>query len=88
MRVKVKNITPEVLDQVAAEWEEEKIMSLIRANVVKLANEMHESRAQTSNLEMRAKIRAMRLYYDHKMSKKEIAELFGITTYEVTKWLK
>jgi len=86
--MRVEDITPETLDQVAAEWEENRIANLVRDSVVSLGRELRTARVEASQAEMRAKIRAMRLYHQHDVPKKEIAELLGLETREVNKWLK
>ena len=86
--MRVEDITPETLDQVAAEWEENRITNLVRDSVVKLGYELRLARRDASHAEVRAKIRAMRLYHQHDVPKKEIAELLGLELREVNKWLK
>lgn len=88
MLLKLTDITPETLDQVSWEWEENRIEQLVRDSVVRLGDDLREARAVQDNLELRAKIRAMKLFHQHDMDKKEIANLFGITVREVSKWLK
>mgnify|MGYP001078578343 CR=1 FL=1 len=88
MLLKLTDITPETLDQVSWEWEENRIEQLVRDSVVRLGDDLREARAVQDNLELRAKIRAMKLFHQHDMDKKEIANLLGITVREVSKWLK
>jgi len=86
--MRIEDITPETLDQVAVEWEENRITNLVRDSVVKLGSELRSARREASHAEVRAKIRAMRLYHQHDVPKKEIAELLGLETREVNRWLK
>lgn len=86
--MRVEDITPDTLDEVAAEWEENRIANLVRDSVVKLGYELRSARVEASQAEMRAKIRAMRLYHQHDVPKKEIAELLGLEPREVNRWLK
>jgi len=88
MLLKLTDITPETLDQVSWEWEENRIEQLVRDSVMRLGDDLRKARAVQDNLELRAKIRAMKLFYQHDMEKKEIANLLGITVREVSKWLK
>lgn len=88
MWLKLEDITPETLDQVAAEWQEKRLNDLARDSMIKLGRDLRRKRQEQTNVEMKAKIRAMRLYNQHDFTKKEIADLLGVETREVSKWLK
>lgn len=88
MWLKLTDITPETLDQVSWEWEENRIDRLLRESLVRLGEELRSARDIQHALEMKAKIRAMKLFYQHDMGKQEIADLLGIKVREVSKWLK
>jgi hypothetical protein len=86
--IKIENITADTLDEVAREWEENRIEQVVRNNFIKLGDEYRQQRYEFSVLEAKVKIRAMRLYHYHKLSKAEIAEMLGIEVKEVRRWLK
>mgnify|MGYP001321497131 CR=1 FL=1 len=86
--IRVEDITVETLDRVAEQWEEDRIISLVRDSVMQLGRDLRHARQYKNELEARSKIRAMKLYYQYDMPKKEIAWLFGVEVREVTKWLK
>lgn len=88
MWLKLEEITPDNLDLVAAQWEEQRIDGLVRDSMVSLGHELRQKRDEQAQVEMRAKIRAMKLYNQHGFAKREIADLLGVDPREVTKWLK
>jgi len=88
MKVKLEDITPETLDQIAWEWEEARIGLLVREHMVTLGQQLARARAEAGNAELRAKMRALKLHRDCEMPAKEIAELLDIEVKEVRCWLK
>lgn len=86
--IQIEEINPDKLDEIAWQWEEQHIENLLRQNVMNLGDEYRRSREYASEIETKCRIRAMRLYYQFKFSKKEIAELFGVEVRVVTRWLK
>lgn len=88
MWLKLEEITPETLDAVAAEWEEKRLDGLVRDSMIKLGRDLRRKRSEQAQVEMRVKIRAMKLYNQHGFTKREIAELLGVETREVSRWLK
>lgn len=88
MKLTLDEITVETLDRVAEQWEEDRIIGLVRSEAMSLGDEFRRARYLHYETEMRVKIRAMKLFYQFDFTKKEIAELFGVETREVGKWLK
>lgn len=86
--IKLEEITPEKLDQIANEWEESSISDLVSDSVIKLGEQLREARLLFAELDAKARIRAMRLFHFHNFSKRQIADLFGVEIRQVTKWLK
>ena len=87
MELKLDEITAETLEVVALEWEESKLSSLFRVNVISLADELGMAKMHANYLLAKCRMRAMRMHnlgYD----KAEIAELFNVEVDEMTKWLR
>ena len=87
MKVRLEDITPETLDQIAAEWNEESIRNLFRDPLIRLGRELEFARAEANNAEVRAKIRALMLHREFNWDAAEIADMLGLTKREVNKWL-
>jgi len=87
MLVKPEDITPDKLDEVAAEWDTERLWAVTRAEVIIKGNEWHAARLRENRLETQCMIRARRLRA-YGITRKEIQELFGTDKKTVSKWLK
>jgi len=87
MRVRLEDITPDTLDQIAAEWNEESIRNLFRDSLIRLGKDLEFARAEANNAEVRAKIRALMLHREFHWGAAEIADMLGLTKREVNKWL-
>lgn len=86
--IKIEDITPDTLDRIAKQWQEDRIEALLRANMVELGKDLRRARDAAVNAETRAKIRASKLFHQYKMAPKEIAEMLGLHVNEVRAWLK
>lgn len=84
----LNDITADKLDEVAWEWEENRIHNLVRESVMNLGSQLRKSRMETNHLEVRSKIRALQLHNQHGMDVKEIAWLFGLEVKEIRRWLR
>jgi DNA-directed RNA polymerase specialized sigma24 family protein len=84
----LNEITPENLDSVAKKWEEDRLEVLVRENVMTLGDDYRQAKRVLAELEIRCKIRAIKLKEQHGFADKEIAELFGLTVRKVRSWLK
>lgn len=83
----LRQITVEVLDQYAAEAEEQRLERLIRSKIKNLGKEYRASYARTFNLEVRCKLRAIELA-SLGFPKSELMELFGVPRRVINKWLR
>jgi ribosomal protein L29 len=86
--VKLYDISPEKLNEIANAWEENSIAELVSSSVIELGKEIQEAKAWLLHLETKAQIRTMRLFHFHNFTKRQIADLFGVELRQVTKWLK
>jgi len=86
MAVSLEEITPEKLEEISKHLEDVKLMDLTLASLKKVAREREEAARVFNEINMDSQIRAMRAY-SLGFSKKEIAEIFGMTTRQVTKWI-
>jgi len=87
MIVKPEDITLDVLDEVAEEWEQDRLYQLARDEVIQLGHEYARARIAENRLEMQCMIRARKmrmLGFD----KREVAQLFGVPVRVVNKWMK
>lgn len=82
-----EDITVDVLDRVAEEWDTRRLIALVRAEVIVKAKEWHEAAWVAEKLHMQCLIRARRLRMLG-FDKKEIGELFDVTRTVVNKWTK
>jgi hypothetical protein len=82
-----EEITVDVLDQVAAEWEQSRLIQLTRDEVIELGLEYARARLAENRLETQCMLRARKLRMLG-FEKLEIGELFGVPRRTVNKWLK
>lgn len=87
MLVKPEDITPEKLDEVAREWDTERLWAVTRAEVLLLGNRYRNARVEENRLEMQCMIRARRMRMLG-ITRGEIVDLFGVERKTVNKWLK
>lgn len=87
MAYNVEEITVDVLDSVADQWEETRLRNLVRDEVTKLGREYRRARVHESRTEARCMLRARRLFVLG-FERKEIAQLFGVERRLVNKWTK
>lgn len=86
--VSVEDITVETLDEVAAELNENRILNLTRDEVIQIGEKLRAARKYASDIELRARLRAMKLHFQHGMEPKEIAQLLMLSHWEIKRWLK
>ena len=87
MLVKPEDITVDKLDEVAREWDTERLWAVTRAEVILKGNEWRDARVRENRLEMQCMICARRLRM-YGITRKEIQDLFGCDRKTVNKWLK
>ena len=87
MEIKLDEITPETLEAVAKEWEESKLSSLFKVNVISLADELGAAKMHANYLLAKCRMRAIRMH-DMGYDKADIAELFNVEVAEMTRWLR
>jgi len=85
--MRAEDITPEVLDQVAAEWEQDRLVQLARNEVIELGRRFRKARVAENRLDVQCMIRARRLVMLG-FDKREIGELFDVDRRTVNRWLK
>jgi CRP-like cAMP-binding protein len=85
--MRAEDITPDVLDQVAAEWEQQRLVQLARSEVVELGRRFHQARLVENRLDVQCMIRARRLVMLG-FDKRDIGELFDVDRRTVNRWLK
>ena len=88
MSIRVEDINVDTLDQLAREWEEHRLETLVGKSLEALGQELEVARARAQQAEVRAKLRALRLFREFDWSPEVIAETLGLTKREVNKWLK
>jgi hypothetical protein len=88
VEVKVQDITVDTLDAIAREWEEHRLETLVGKSLEALGRELEVARVRAQQAEVRAKLRALRLFREFDWSAEVIAETLGLTKREVNKWLK
>lgn len=85
--VKPEDITVDVLDEVAREWESDRMWAVTRAEIINIGNQYRAARLQENRLEMQCMIRARRLFM-YGITKKEMQDLFGVDRKVINKWTK
>ena len=87
MDVKLKDITPELVAELSAEVEEQKLYALTQQEVRALGDELDAAVTYASEVLARCQMRAMRLQYlGVKVS--DIADMFDVQMSVVRKWLR
>ena len=86
MKVKLEDITPDLLIKIDQEKAEEKISDLTLASLRELAAQREEAIVYLEVVEAECQMRAMRAY-DLGFKKKDIAEIFNLTTSQINKWI-
>ena len=87
MKLQVDEITRDTLDQLEEQWEQTRLKNLVRDEVVALGRQFRQAQIQEERLEGQCMMRARKLYMLG-FSKREIGELFDVTTSRVNKWVK
>ena len=87
MAIAVEDITRETLDELEFQWEQTRLKNLVRDEVSTLGRRYAEARVQEERLEGMCMMRARKLYMLG-FDRREIGELFDVTTPKVNKWLK
>lgn len=86
-RMKIEDITVQVLDEVEEEWQANRVKNLVRSEVVQLGHDYALARLRENRLETRCLLRARRMRMLG-FEKSEIAQLFGVPKRTINKWLK
>ena len=85
--MRAEEITPDVLDELAAEWEQDRLIQLARNEVIALGRRFHKARVAENRLDVQCMIRARRLVMLG-FGKREIQDLFDVDRRTVNRWLK
>jgi len=86
MTVKMEEISPEKLAKIDQEMMDLRIHDLTLSSLHKLSKDRKEAVDKLSNLELQCKVRAMKAH-SIGFSKRELAEIFNVTTNTITKWV-
>ena len=84
--VTLEEITPEKLEEISEQLQNIRLMDLTLASLQKVALERDEAAQAFNEINLDAQMRAMRAY-NLGFTKKEIADIFGMTTRQVAKWI-
>jgi len=87
MQLQVDEITRDVLDELEEQWEQTRLKNLVRDEVVALGRQFRQAQIQVERVEGHCMIRARKLFMLG-FDRREIGELFDVTTSRVNKWLK
>jgi DNA-directed RNA polymerase specialized sigma24 family protein len=86
MSVTLGEITPEKLEEISEKLQDMKLVEITMANLQRVAEERNLAEQKFNEINTDAQIRAIRAY-SLGFSHKEIADIFGMTTRQVIKWL-
>lgn len=86
MTIRMDEISPEKLAQIDQEMMNLRIHDLTLSSLQKLSEERKGAVDKLNNLELQCKMRAMKAH-SIGFSKKELAEIFNVTTNTITKWV-
>ena len=86
LSVTLGEITPEKLEEISEKLQDMRLVEVTLENLQKVARERQLAEQRFNEINTDAQMRAIRAY-NLGFSKKEIADLFGMTTRQVTKWL-
>ena len=84
--VTLEEITPEKLEEISEQLQNIRLMDLTLASLQKVALERDRAAQAFNEINLDAQMRAIRAY-GLGFTKKEIADIFGMTTRQVTKWI-
>jgi DNA-binding transcriptional regulator YiaG len=86
LAVTLGEITPEKLEEISEKLQDMKLVEVTMTNLQKVAEERKLAEQRFNEINTDAQIRAIRAH-NLGFSTKEIADIFGMTTRQVTKWL-
>jgi DNA-binding transcriptional regulator YiaG len=86
MAVTLDEITPEKLQEISEKMQDVRLMDLTLKSLEKVAAERNEAARVFNEINLDAQLRAMRAH-SLGFTKQEIAEIFGMTTRQVSKWI-
>lgn len=87
MKLKLQDITPELVRELTDEAEEQRIVSLTKQEIRALADELDSAVKYASGVLARCQLRAKRLEIAG-ADAREIAHMFDVPARTVTAWLK
>jgi len=87
MKVKMDEISPEKLAQIDQEMLELRIQDLTLASLKEIAAERKATIDKMSKVELQCKVRIMKAMSFGSFTKKEMADIFEVTTQQITKWI-
>jgi DNA-binding transcriptional regulator YiaG len=86
MKIKIEDITPDLILELQQEAEEAQLKNLTRKALSDLVDKREKLADELEKVELQCKIRAMRAH-GLGFSKKELSEIFNVTTRAITKWI-
>jgi DNA-binding transcriptional regulator YiaG len=84
--IKLKEITPEKLEEISQQLQNVRLMDLTLNSLKKVAVQRDEALKTLKNIELDAQIRSLRAY-GLGFSKKDLANIFNVTTRQIGKWV-
>jgi DNA-binding transcriptional regulator YiaG len=85
-KIKIEDITPDLILELQKQAQELRLVELTRSSLIERSIRRQSLIQELGEAEINCKIRAIRAY-DLGISKKELAEIFNVTTREITKWI-
>jgi DNA-directed RNA polymerase specialized sigma24 family protein len=86
LSVTLGEITPEKLEEISEKLQDMRLVEITMENLQKVARERRLAEQRFNEINTDAQMRAIRAY-KLGFSKKEVADIFGMTTRQVTTWL-
>lgn len=86
MKIKIEDITPDLILDLEQQAEETQLKNLTMKALSDLSDKRESFIEALQKTELECKIRAMRAH-NLGFSKKELSEIFNVTTREITKWI-
>ena len=87
MTLTLEQITPERIRELSNERDEQKLLSLVRTEVMRLADEFEVAKSFAEEMLARCQIRAWKMH-NLGVEKDELATLFNVSERTIAQWLK
>lgn len=85
--VKIEDISVDLLDELEAEWEDQRIRVLVRQEIIDLGDRYRQAQLEQNRLGLLCMLRARKLMLlGYRRS--ELAPMFGVDKRTINKWTK